>query len=210
MQRATFAAVVVVVMGATSGCGSSSEQTSRGPSNPMRWTRRWDFFSDAAYLLDAAPTDDTSTDTDMAQTNRAAFLAMIRYSEGATYNTLFGGGTFNGYADHPRQYITKTVAGKPLTSSAAGAYQMLARTWDSLKARLSLPDFSPASQDAGAIELIREWGALPDVDAGRFAVAVQKVRKVWASLPGAGYGQPERALSALQQVYQNAGGVVYG
>ncbi|WP_237172145.1 glycoside hydrolase family 24 protein [Pandoraea norimbergensis] len=210
MQRATFAAVVVVVMGGYFWLREQQRADEPGAIEPDAMDTAMGFFSDAAYLLDAAPTDDTSTDTDMAQTNRAAFLAMIRYSEGATYNTLFGGGTFNGYADHPRQYITKTVAGKPLTSSAAGAYQMLARTWDSLKARLSLPDFSPASQDAGAIELIREWGALPDVDAGRFAVAVQKVRKVWASLPGAGYGQPERALSALQQVYQNAGGVVYG
>ncbi|WAL85250.1 glycoside hydrolase family 104 protein [Pandoraea sp. XJJ-1] len=146
----------------------------------------------------------------MAQTNRAAFLAMIRYSEGATYNTLFGGGTFDSYADHPRQYITLTVGGKPLTSSAAGAYQFLARTWDALASKLGLSDFSPANQDAAAIELIREAGALANVDAGQFSVAVQKCRHIWASLPGAGYGQPERTLASLQSVYENAGGVVYG
>ena len=210
MQRATFAAAVVMLMGGYWWLREQQRAAEPGAVEPDVLDTAMSYFSDAATLLDAAPIEETGTDTDMAQKNRDAFLAMIRYSEGANYNTLFGGGTFSGYADHPRQYITKTVNGRPLTSSAAGAYQFLARTWDPLRARLGLPDFSPASQDAAAIELIREWGALPDVDAGRFAIAVQKVRKVWASLPGAGYGQPERALASLQQVYENAGGVVYG
>lgn len=210
MQRATFAAAIVLLMGGYWWLREQQRASEPGAIEPDALDTAFGYLSGAADLFDSAQTDDTDTDTDMAQKNRAAFLAMIRYSEGATYNTLFGGGTFSGYADHPRQYITKNVGGRALTSSAAGAYQFLARTWDPIAARLGLTDFSPASQDAGAIELIREWGALPDVDAGRFAVAVQKVRKVWASLPGAGYGQPERALASLQQVYENAGGVVYG
>ena len=31
-----------------------------------------------------------------------AFLDMIAYAEGAGYSTLFGGGTFAGFDDHPR------------------------------------------------------------------------------------------------------------
>ncbi|MDT4864541.1 hypothetical protein FQZ97_993050 [compost metagenome] len=154
------------------------------------------------------------TDMGQAANNRAAFLMMIRTAEGTAggngYRTLFGGGTFDSYADHPRQVITRMSNGKPISSSAAGAYQFLRKTWDTLVERLGLPDFSPASQDVAALELIREAGALGDVDAGRFALAVRKVRKIWASMPGAGYGQPEVALNRLQAAYQAAGGVVNG
>lgn len=165
----------------------------------------------------------TPTDPDTAARNEAAFLWMIRTAEGTAgpngYRTLFGGALFDSYADHPR--IAKQFrdgAGRVLWTTAAGAYQFMAAspiptggstrvdTWGTVKARLGLPDFSPASQDAAAMELIREKGALSDVRAGRFDVAVNKVRSVWASMPGAGYSQPEKSLSALQAVYLKAGG----
>ena len=88
----------------------------------------------------------------------------------------------------------------------SGRYQILARTWDGVRRKLGLSDFTPASQDAAAVELIRERGALADVQAGRTVRAIGKVAKVWASLPGAGYNQPERQLSALMQAYASAGG----
>ncbi|MBY4945079.1 glycoside hydrolase family 104 protein [Cupriavidus respiraculi] len=139
---------------------------------------------------------------------------MIRTAEGTAgadgYRTQFGGGLFSSLADHPRQVVTRMSNGRPIASSAAGAYQFLRATWDGLAARLGLPDFSPASQDAAALQLIADAGALADVDAGRFALAVRKVRKIWASLPGAGYGQPEVALERLQAAYQAAGGAVNG
>lgn len=170
------------------------------------------------YFYDAADGNlfGGTEDYDMAQAsiNRAAMLLTIRSAEGTAgrngYRTLFGGGLFDSLADHPRQRITRMSNGKPITSSAAGAYQFLERTWDRIALRLGLPDFSEASQDAAALELIREAGALGDVDAGRFELAVRKIRKIWASLPGAGYGQPERALSELQAAFVAAGGVVNG
>ena len=138
--------------------------------------------------------------------NARAFLDMIAWSEGTSgpdgYRTLFGGGTFDSFADHPRVYVPF----RNTSSSAAGRYQILARTWDSLQNTLHLPDFSPDSQDRAALELIRQRGALNDVRAGRTAAAISKVSKVWASLPGAGYSQPERQLAALLQVYADAGG----
>ena len=138
----------------------------------------------------------------MQNANVQAFLAMIRYAEGANYNTLFGGSTFSSYADHPRTLISASG----YRSTAAGAYQILQRTWDDVRGRIGAPDFSPAWQDAAAVFLIKRRGALPDVLAGNFDSAVSKVRKEWASLPGAGYGQPERALQSLRSVYANAGG----
>ena len=41
--------------------------------------------------------------------NVQAFLALIRFTEGAGYMTLFGGAQFDDYADHPRQVITKSL-----------------------------------------------------------------------------------------------------
>lgn len=160
------------------------------------------------------------TDEDRAAANVAAFLLMIRKAEGTAgpngYRTLFGGSLFSSFADHPR---TPKRYGS-LWTTAAGAYQAMAisplpsggstkvNTWDRIKARLGLPDFSPASQDAMAVELIREAGALGDVRAGRFDQAVYAVRRIWASLPGAGYSQPEKSLDALRLAYLNAGGTL--
>lgn len=154
--------------------------------------------------------------TDMNKTNAAgdpnvyAFLGMLRVSEGTAgpngYRTLVGGKLFDSFADHPRIVVSLPNLG--IKSSAAGAFQMLARTWDGVRAKLGLPDFSPASQDAAAIELIRQRGALADVRAGNFARAVEKCKKEWASLPGAGYGQRENSLARLQTAYLNAGGVL--
>ena len=136
--------------------------------------------------------------------NVRAFLDMIAYSEGADYNTLFGGGTFDSFYDHPRKVISKSG----YKSSAAGRYQIIRKTWDDVAPKIGAQDFLPATQDAAAIFLIKRRGALDDVIAGRFAAAVNKVRKEWASLPGAGYGQPERPFEALQAVYIQAGGTI--
>lgn len=155
--------------------------------------------------LTAAP--DRST----AERNENAFLDMIAYSEGTGgpngYRTLFGGGLFTNMSDHPRQFFTFTdKVGRVNKTSAAGRYQFLARTWDDLANRLGLIDFGPASQDAAALELIRQRGALQDVQAGRIAAAIAKCAPIWASLPGANYNQPERKLSSLLASYSQAGG----
>lgn len=183
----------------------------------------WQTFSEPIYETMAPIQPDT------AATNTAAFLSMIRTAEGTAdslgYSALFGHRaskprTFAGWVDHPRiaQQFT-TSDGRRLWTSAAGAYQFMAvsktptgstkvNTWDRIAARLGLPDFSPASQDAAAVELIREAGALGDVRAGRFDAAVSKVRGIWASLPGAGYSQPERSLESLRLAYLNNGGTL--
>lgn len=146
-------------------------------------------------------------------TNLRAFLDMIAYAEGTSgpdgYRTMFGGTLMDSMADHPRKFFSFTNSrGETLRTSAAGRYQFLSRTWDELKAKLKLQDFGPASQDAAAIELIRQRGALNDVKAGRVVEAIAKVRSIWASLPGAGYAQPEKTIPKLIAAYQSAGGSV--
>ena len=140
--------------------------------------------------------------------NLKAFLIMIQYAEGTlgvnAYKTFYGGSLFHDLSRHPNRAITKGG----YTSTAAGAYQILYRTWLEVQKTLNLPDFSPISQDRAAIELIRRRGALEDVLNGRFAAAIYKCRKEWASFPGAGYGQGERSVFSLTQVYQSAGGAM--
>lgn len=144
--------------------------------------------------------------------NVQAFLSVIRHAEGTAgpdgYRMLFGGRLFDTYADHPRITITLPAGDGMISSTAAGAYQILERTWDDVQSHLELPDFGPASQDAAAVYLIDRRGALELVKAGDFAAAIQKVAKEWASLPGSPYGQPTRSLAELAAVYTNAGGSI--
>jgi muramidase (phage lysozyme) len=184
----------------------------------------WSQSADAAPLdagegkLDAGPLDWLDAifgggaammpPTPAASANRAAFLRMLRVSEGTAgpdgYRTFYGGTLFADLSAHPN--VKHTAAG--ITSTAAGAYQFLFRTWEECRRALELPDFSPASQDAAAVFLIQRRGALPDVDAGNFAAAVTKCALEWASLPGAGYGQHENTLARLEAAYLEAGGGV--
>ncbi len=144
--------------------------------------------------------------TTVAYKNLRAFLIMIQYAEGTYgkdgYRKMYGGGLMKSLSEHPNTPVTKWG----ITSTAAGAYQFLNKTWNEVQAKLKLPDFGPLSQDKAAIELIRRRKALEDVYAGRFVEAIAKCRKEWASLPGAGYGQNEKNVKNLLAVIKVAGG----
>jgi len=154
----------------------------------------------------------TVTANDLKNQNVQAFLRVIRRGEGTSdqdgYRRHFGGELFTSYADHPRKVITKTFAGRKLSSSAAGAYQFLTSTWDETARIMGLKDFTPASQDLGAVGRIAARGALDDVKAGRFDLAIKKVAKEWASMPGSPYGQPVISLATARNVYTSAGGAI--
>lgn len=135
-----------------------------------------------------------------------AFLAVIRRGEGTAdsggYNRLFGGGTFDSYAWHPNILVKKSG----YSSTAAGAYQFLKSTWDETAQAMGLRDFSPISQDIGALGRIAWRGALSDVLAGRFVEALKKTSKEWASLPYSPYGQPVISYQTALATFKNAGG----
>lgn len=139
--------------------------------------------------------------------NLDAFLHLIRTGEGTLgdygYRTLYGGGLFDSFADHPRRAVK---AGR-YTSTAAGAYQIIARTWDGLRKLhpAELPDFSPPRQDVAARLLIQGRGAYDDVLAGRFRAAILKCNKEWASLPLSPYGQPTLSMERAMQILTAAG-----
>lgn len=145
-----------------------------------------------------------------------AFFDTLAYSEGTDkpgqptkdrgYDVLVGGGLFTGYKDHPRKLIKLPKLG--ISSTAAGRYQILSRYYDAYKKQLKLPDFSPPSQDAIALQLIRECKAVDDIESGRIEEALHKCRSRWASLPGAGYGQHEHKMEKLIEVFKKSGGKV--
>lgn len=152
--------------------------------------------------------------------NLGAFLDMIAAGEiGKSlldvsdngYNVIVGSTPshpilFGSYKDHPRQRVFLSML--HVYSTAAGRYQILSRYYDAYKKDLRLPDFSPSSQDAIAIQQIKEQGAYGFVRRGDITVAINLCKNIWASLPGAGYGQNEQKEEYLIAEYQKAGGLL--
>jgi len=155
--------------------------------------------------------------------NVLAALEALKWAEGTAkaadpYRVCYGyRHTIKSFADHPA--VTGEWMGEKLDnlgpryvglkSTAAGAYQIIKPTWRGCKAALRLVDFSPEAQDAAAVYLLKECGALPLIEAGQFTAAVGKMGKLWASMPTATDGQPTRKFSDLAKVYQAAGGQVF-
>lgn len=143
--------------------------------------------------------------------NLYAFLWVIRTGEGTTgmngYRTLFGGGLCNSFDDHPRIIVKRKMGNGNISSSAAGAYQFLAKTWDECKVALGLTDFSPCSQDKAVRFLISRRKALDDIIAGRLYTTIKKCNREWASLPASPYGQPTMTFQKALEIYTEAGGI---
>ena len=141
---------------------------------------------------------------------RKAFLDMLAWSEGTDngrqktrnhgYDVIVGGKLFTDYSDHPHW---KLVTLNPkLKSTSAGRYNLspvggMPTTGKQLK--------NLESQDAVALQQIKERGALPMIDRGDIRQAIDRCSNIWASLPGAGYGQFERTpMTALQNSKKRA------
>jgi len=168
---------------------------------------------------DAVESATDSTPPDQAAANREAWCAMIGQAEGADYSTCYGySHTITDFSDHPA--VTGEWSGVVLSdsmcanaglgpgcrSTAAGRPQIIKATWLRLKAKLGLPDFSPASQDAALLQLTAERGALAAVEAGDLETAISRCRNEWASLPGNYAKQGQRSMDQLSQWFAQAGG----
>ena len=146
-----------------------------------------------------------------------ALLDTIAFAEGTSkypnngYNTQFTGKQFSGI-NHPRQVLSSGWH----RSDAAGRYQFLSTTWDSVGGGAMTPE----RQDKGAVRLIikrlKQAGIhvnntndleylLKQEGLSRRIVAA--LAPEWASLPtvyGASYyGQPVKSLSSLQGYYNS-------
>lgn len=109
---------------------------------------------------------------------------------------------FHGYATHPN------VLNHALNSTAAGRYQIIHPTFVGLCKQHGYKDFTPTTQDAMALDLIAERGALDAIETGDLSTAVTLCSKEWASLPGSTSGQHENKFAALQKAYTDAGGTI--
>ena len=147
---------------------------------------------------------------------RKAFLDMLAWSEGTDngrqktrnhgYDVIVGGELFTDYSDHPR----KTCHAKPKTQ--INRRRTLPASFPLVgchhRKQLGLKDFSPKSQDAVALQQIKERGALPMIDRGDIRQAIDRCSNIWASLPGAGYGRFEHKADSLIAKFKEAGGTV--
>lgn len=140
--------------------------------------------------------------------NVRAFLRAIRLGEGTSdadgYLRIVGGGKFTHFIDHPRVLVR--IPRYKVWSSAAGAYQITAKTWDGLVKQYGFIDFSPESQDEAAVALIAEKRALRHVKNGDIAKAVALLGGIWASLPSSTDGQRTETMETILAEYQKHGG----
>lgn len=142
-------------------------------------------------------------------------LDIIAASENADYNTTFGGGTFDDFSRHPNiQRKFKQKDGKTSSSGAAGRYQFLKGTWNDLQEKLGLKDFSPRSQDIGALALLDQArgsggkSALELALEGNYQGMVEKAGNIWASFPSAPakYSQPKHGWNKMNKIIASATG----
>ena len=108
----------------------------------------------------------------------------------------------------PITLATFVTLNPKLKSTGAWRYQLLFPLVDAYRKQLGLKDFSPKSQDAVALQQIKERGALPMIDRAGYPSAINRCSNIWASLPGAGYGQFEHKADSLIAKFKEAGGTV--
>ena len=142
-----------------------------------------------SWWQESTPVGDTS--------NLTKFLNFLSQAEGADYNTIVGGSKFDSFDAHPGVVGLRTKEGP---STAAGRYQITKTTYNDVAPRLGIKDFSPQSQDAIAIELIRRGGAYDDVVKGNFEAAINKLGGTWASLPSSPYSQPKKSWADVNRM----------
>ncbi len=148
-----------------------------------------------------------------------AGLISIRFAEGtwwkgidpkAGYRIMFGGSPFDNTKGHPNKVVCKG----PYCSAAAGAYQFMPGTWESVGGGVMTPE----RQDWGATRLWlareglsqNQHGAnqltrMLRVNKGISPNMAHKMAPEWASFPTiAGvsyYGQPVKPLSHINNAY---------
>lgn len=135
--------------------------------------------------------------------NVRKLLDVIAAAEGVKhgYNTIFGNERVGNLSAHPNvRKAFKQTDGKTSYTTAAGRYQFLSDTWNGLAQQYGLKDFSPQSQDIGAIALIMQKGALGDVLKGNYQSAIKKLGTTWASLPSSPYAQPRRSQGFIDNL----------
>ena len=150
----------------------------------------------------------------LANPNVSAFLKAIAFAEGGGYNFKYGAikdkkndkWRFTDFSTHPG-------AGFGGVITAAGMYQITIDTWvDHGKKAMGLTDFTPATQDLIAVDLLRSVGVIDKIKDGDIAGSMSPAARKWSSLPkGPGLPnwyppQPYIKFEDFENSYKSYGG----
>ena len=142
--------------------------------------------------------------------NARALLNAIAEAEGTSryanqgYNTQYTGKQFSDLSQHPREILGDSS----LRSDAAGRYQFLSTTWDSVMGGAMTPD----RQDKAALKLVA--GRNVNIKNGLSINEIYKLGGEWASIEGGpnmrkggGYGgQAKYSAEQFMGLYKKYGG----
>jgi len=161
----------------------------------------------------AAPTgaDASGGAVSINDKNARALLNAIAEAEGTSryanqgYNTQYTGKQFEG-TEHPREILGDSS----LRSDAAGRYQFLSTTWDSVMGGEMTPD----RQDEAALKLVAGRGV--NIKDGLSESEIYRIGGEWASVEGGpqmkrggGYGgQAKYSAKQFMRLYEKYGGTV--
>lgn len=147
--------------------------------------------------------------------NIHAFLKAIAEAEGGGYDFKYGAikekrndpWRFTDYSTHPGPGF----GGK---TTAAGMYQENIDTWREMGGNMGLSDFTPATQDLIAVEILRVIKVVESIKSGDINAALDKASHRWSSLPQgkgkAGYypKQPSVSFESFESNYKLFGGTI--
>ena len=119
---------------------------------------------------------------------RKAFLDMLAWSEGMITDARNQKSWLWRHCRRRAIYRllrspSQTCPLNPKLNQRAPDATSFSRWWDAYRKQLGLKDFSPKSQDAVALQQIKERGALPMIDRGDIRQAIDRCSNIWASLP---------------------------
>jgi muramidase (phage lysozyme) len=116
------------------------------------------------------------------------FLEYINMYEGSPKeNQTVGYHSFDDLSKHPNRRVKFNKRGDK--STAAGAYQLINRTWQDQAKKQGLEDFSLDNQKRAAVGVLKETGALDALMQGDIEKAKQRAARAWASIPGSTIGE---------------------
>lgn len=136
-----------------------------------------------------------------------AFAEGTRNRSSDGYDVMFSYQLMNGCSRHPNRCITYGRT----CSTAAGRYQFLTTTWNSVARARNLGTFEPENQERGAAYLISTTRrvSVPQsraMTASEFSNAMSKLSYEWASLPPGRYGQPVKTSTQMRSTYCSIAG----
>jgi muramidase (phage lysozyme) len=197
--------------GAETAVGNFFNPPPATPSSTSSISLNGDTAGNSGLILAASRTYSPTQQANnlaLAQSNLSdpkvqAFISLLANKEsGGQYNAIVGGGSFSDYSQHPDIYVPS------LNSTAAGAFQFTYGTWNDVSSALGLTDFSPASQQLGAVYLLNKLGAIAALESGNVSQAIFDAGKRWDAFPlsasGTSISGGNRPLQPLINTYKAA------